>query len=1015
MKPFLRLFVAVVLAGVAPGWEGRIAAATVSIDVLSRAVAVGVSSRTGSGDSLAPVLSGNGRFVAFVSDAADLVTNSIARGPGQAYVNVFVRDLAAGTTELISVSADGHGSGQGHSVNPLISSDGRFVVFESDAGDLVDADTNGARDVFVRDRVSGTTTLVSAAGVGPGAGNGASSQAVMTPDGRFVAFVSTAANLVPNDTNGIPDVFLRDLSLGTTTLISEGAVAGANAFATSRNPSIGDDGKVVAFSSTATGLLAEVSDATGHVYVRDVASGHTEWISHQPAPEFAPGSISFNPALSGDGRYVAFKTAMTVRTEPTAYRWDRKDGVLRHVADGVGMDLAGEPDGKGPMLSADGGRICYLAGRQVYVWDAATGTPVLASVTTTGTTNTSEGCVSASMNRAGTHVVFVSSAADLGVEDTHGAAQAFVRDLSAGVTRTVSVGSSGVALKRDAACPVLSDDGTRIAYQTDDTTLVDGDDNASADVFVRDVPAGVTQLVSARDARLPRVTGNRRSQLDAVSADGLTVVFTSLAEDLVANDHNGAPDIFAANPMTGAVELISVSPVTGQSGNGGSQSSVISGTGVVVAFASTATDLSPLATTGHGDVYVCDLGNHQTTLASVDAVGTGGGDRPSSLAGISSSGRYVVFAGFSTDLVSATPPSTFGLFSRDLAMGLTTELGTGPFVTGNPLSYVFGEGAMVFLASSPSSRPLYYRAFDGTTNEAIGPFSNPRLQAVSGDGRWIAFSRPTGPAGAPVKPYTLEIYDRINATNQLVTSARDPVPAYDELARQRMFSGDGRSLVFSDTSSRLMEADTNGASDVFVADLDAGVLRLVSVNRTGTASANGSSDQGSFSADGRWVVFRSTATDLTDDPPGVGPQIYLRDLAAGKTILVSRASQGGGGNGGASRPLILADGKTVVFTSTADNLVAGDFNGARDLFVARVSGFGTVEPFRVDALREADGSVRLMWPYSNGSVYGIQFKPSWDDEWTTMASPITIEGAKGVARVSIAGSVQGLFRVVILP
>ena len=230
-----------------------------------------------------------------------------------------------------------------------------------------------------------------------------------------------------------------------------------------------------------------------------------------------------------------------------------------------------------------------------------------------------------------------------------------------------------------------------------------------------------------------------------------------------------------------------------------------------------------------------------------------------------------------------------------------------------------------------------------------------------------------------------------------------------------MFSGDGRSLVFSDTSSQLVSADTNDASDVFVADLNAGVVRLVSVNRTGTASGNGSSDQGSFSADGRWVVFRSTATDLTDDPPGVGPQIYLRDLVAGKTMLISRASQGGGGNGGASRPLIFPDGKTVVFTSTADNLVAGDFNGARDLFVARVTGFGAVEPFRVDALLEGDGAVRLVWPYSSGSVYQIQFKPTWDEAWTVITPAIALDGAIGMAKVSIDGTLQGFLRVVVVP
>jgi Tol biopolymer transport system component len=367
-------------------------------------------------------------------------------------------------------------------------------------------------------------------------------------------------------------------------------------------------------------------------------------------------------------------------------------------------------------------------------------------------------------------------------------------------------------------------------------------------------------------------------------------------------------------------------------------------------------------------------------------------------------------------LVAVPLPSTSGLYSRDLASGATTELGSmGGGSSTTLVAPMVGADSVVFQSGTPANRPLYYRALGGTTNELVGTFQLPRLQAVSDDGRWIAFSRPTGPAGAAVRPYSLEVHDQINATNQVLTSVRDPVPIYDELARQRRFSGDGRLLVFSDTSSLVVPDDTNGAGDVFLADLDGGAVRLVSVDRTGTRGGNGNSDQGSLSLDGRWVVFRSTATDLTDDPPGVGPQIFLRDLVAGKTVLVSRAIQGGGGNGGASRPLLLPDNHTVVFSSTADDLVAGDFNGARDLFVARVSGMGTVEPFRVEARLELDGAVKLAWPYAKGSSYQVQSKPNLDAGWTGLASAVTVDGTTASARVPVDGSTQGFLRVVVVP
>jgi Tol biopolymer transport system component len=160
---------------------------------------------------LQPSISADGRYVAFHSTATNLVS-----GDTNALPDIFVRDRQTGTTYLLSRdSAGGEGSAE-----PAISGDGRYVTFNSDATNLVSGDTNGAYDIFVRDRQTGTTTLVSRSSAGV-VGDEGSAEPAISGDGRYVAFFSSATNLVSGDTNGVSDIFVRDRQTGTTTLVSK--------------------------------------------------------------------------------------------------------------------------------------------------------------------------------------------------------------------------------------------------------------------------------------------------------------------------------------------------------------------------------------------------------------------------------------------------------------------------------------------------------------------------------------------------------------------------------------------------------------------------------------------------------------------------------------------------------------------------------------------------------------------------------------------------------------------------
>ncbi len=233
---------------------------------------------TANGDSYASVLSPDGRYVLFASTANNLLLNTNGHPipvPIPPRLNVYLRDRANGALTLVSVNLSGAAGGNGDSIPTALSTNARYALFESSASDLVVGDTNNATDIFLRDLVSGTTLLVSANTNGA-PGNGLCRGSVMTPDGRYVAFVSEANNLVPVDTNRIADVFLRDLQSGTTTMISAGAKA-TNSLAlsvSSESPDITPDGRYVAFYSTATKLVPGVVTA-GEIYVRDVLGGTT--------------------------------------------------------------------------------------------------------------------------------------------------------------------------------------------------------------------------------------------------------------------------------------------------------------------------------------------------------------------------------------------------------------------------------------------------------------------------------------------------------------------------------------------------------------------------------------------------------------------------------------------------------------------------------------------------------------------------------------------------------------------
>jgi Tol biopolymer transport system component len=395
------------------------------------------------GPSSGPGVSADGRFVAFSSRAGNLVA-----GDADNDSDVFLRDRRAGTTRLVSVSRAGPPA-DGTSFGAAVSADGRYVAFLSDATNLVHGDTNGLRDVFVRDMAAGTTTRVSVSSSGgqTTAGTGddpASGSASISATGRYVAFSSGAPNLVAGDTNGTGDVFVHDVRSGRTVRASV-SDTGRQAAAGGFNPSISADGRHVGFISDDDGLVRGDTNGLGDVFVRDLRTGGTDRVSVSGTGEQTVDGESYriNVALSATGRYAVFtSSATTLVVDDTngaydVFVHDRRTGATTRVDVSSGGTQA-DDDAYGPAVSADGRLVTFHsdadnltpggvpAGMSVFLHDRRAGTTRLVATTHTGAFSFGPEDFSV-ISADGRYVAFASASSALVAGDTNDASDVFVR------------------------------------------------------------------------------------------------------------------------------------------------------------------------------------------------------------------------------------------------------------------------------------------------------------------------------------------------------------------------------------------------------------------------------------------------------------------------------------------------------------------------------------------------------------------------------------------------------------
>ena len=396
--------------------------------------------------------------------------------------------------------------------------------------------------------------------------NGLSENATVSGNGRFVAFYSEAGSLVPDDANGTRDVFIRDIATGAVERVSLSS-AGEQGNGQSWDVVVSDNARYVAFRSYATNLVSGDTNDAIDLFVRDRVAGTTERVSVTTTGAQRRGEdVAFEPAISGDGRFVAFSSTKRfvpddVDTNADVYVHDRTTGITEIVT----------------VTDADG---------QVREWSSA-----------------------ADISDDGRYVVFQSGSARMVAGDTNGYADVFVRDRLAGTTRLVSLNSRGRQGNDHSGYASMTGDGHLVAFVSDASNLVRRDTNNRADVFTHNLWTGLTRLVSvsSRERQGDRHSyfGGGISVGTTVSDGGRYVVFESAATNLVRGDTNRDEDVFVRDRAMGKTYRVSVS-TAGVEGRKSSSGGTISDRGRFIGFDSTAPNLVASDTNRNRDAFLSD-------------------------------------------------------------------------------------------------------------------------------------------------------------------------------------------------------------------------------------------------------------------------------------------------------------------------------------------------------------------------------------------------------------------------
>lgn len=817
--------------------------------------------------------------------------------------------------------------------------------------------------------LTGSVTLVTGA-LGGRVGNGRSDDPVFSPDGKKLAFDSSANNLVAGDAGG-QDVFVKDLTTGTITRLSVGP-GGVQADDSSYLPVFSPDGTKVAFVSVAGNLVLNDGNALSDLFVVDLATGAITRVS----PNADQGVANSRPSFFPDGNRLLFETGDPLVAGDTnhardIYAVDLTTGVLTRLStDAQGNQI--DQDSRAPALSGDGTKLLFR------------------------------------------------TAAGLAPDDSNGGYDFYVKDLTSGALTLVGRAADGTVGNSASLAASISADGTKVAFWSQATNLVANDNNGLTDLFVKDLATGAVTLVTQTAGG---AQANRFSDQDlttAFSPDGNFLLFTSLAGNLVPGDTNNTYDLFVKDLRDGTITRVSTA-ADGTQANFGGQEGRWSPDGRSIAFYSGATNLVSGPDGNNGQLFVKDVSslypapvNHapvanadsftvvsgtplqmggagvlandvdidgdplQAVLLSGPAHGTLNLDASGSFiytaqTGFHGADSFIYKANDGTAdsapatvtlLVDQAPVSTGETYTMRQDKVLTVAASGGVLANdtdadGDPLtaSLITGpqhgtlslaaDGGLTYTpaAGYHGADSFTYRANDGTTN---GNVATVNLQVYSDAGKVVRLSTTssggqiTEAMGSPVfsadeASVIFVARDDIIGGNtrqsvivrkNLATGAVTPLVSGSDLGGGGVITGYSAAVSSGDNLIAFEAALPDGTgAHLYVKNLSTNVITKISDDGTSSGSV-------AFSPDGTKIAYSNIVISEAE--------VMVKNLITGSTDIVSRNMRGAAQNSSAlatpnATPRFSPDGSSIAFYSFDPHMVPDDTNGGADLFVKNLA------------------------------------------------------------------------------
>lgn len=808
----------------------------------------------------------------------------------------------------------------GNSDAPALSANGRYIAFQSTASTFGIADTNRTGDIYLYDRTPGTFSLLSRRG--PTLGDRGSSAPAISADGSRVVFISAATTLDPADANGISDVFVLERVAGTLRRLTP--AAGVEANDAPLSPQISADGRYVAFTSLASNWVAGDVNSAYDVFVYDLVANTVVRASVGNAGEALVPSVpeDFPPSfsLSAGGRCVAFDTATALEAADTT---GATDVYLRNLDAGTttrvsvnAAGVAGNSDSGTPWVSPDCLSVAFTTRSNNLHPDGVPNYSVVALQKTIASGVVTRIWPAVADPASGQLVLQIVGSRD----GNHLAVTGFTTGSAAGLPREPlmilwrrSDGALTVPPATLTGFPGgVQDGGAFVAYGTG-RPLVDSDLNAFFDVALYDV-AGVSLIpvtlppspVVASTGNGSSGLGNRLSPLltagstrnQFISDDGLLIAFASIATNLVTGDNNKFEDVFVADRRTGVNQRVTRGFAGGES-NGDSSVHDMSPDGRYLVVDSCASNLVSGDTNAVCDLFFVDRSVTPPTVerVSVSTAGTQA-DRAGPPSGgywgsLSADARYVVFASDATNLVAGDTNARTDIFLRDRTAGTTTML---------------------------------TRSVGATPGLSNGPSTNPRISA---DGRYVVFRSSASNLVAPIPPADpvygrshMYVLDVATSATELVSVTSEGVPVAG--AERGFISSDGRYVAFVSLNDGYVPGDADGKRDVFVRDLLLDKTTQASLKPDGTDWSVGTFI-GGLSTRGLLVPF------IVDEGESFGGAGYSYDISTGR---VDRIYAAPAGFSQTLRLFASPQGRHVTFAHNGV-LTSSDQNGAvYDVYMA---------------------------------------------------------------------------------